>query len=121
MAEVLNLIKKGEYPEASELLENSYFNFLKEDAAFFRNIPEKELTDILLNKHNYTNDHLEILAGLFNAEAELNKATGNKKDCLEYSGKALVLFKFVDRESRTYSAERQKIIEEIRDRLKQLS
>jgi hypothetical protein len=121
MAEVLNLIKKGEYPEASELLQNSYFNFLKEDAAFFRNIPEKELTDILLNKHNYTNDHLEILAGLFNAEAELNKSTGNKKNCLEYSGKALILFEFVDRESRTYSAERQKIIEEIRDRLKQLS
>jgi hypothetical protein len=121
LAEVMRLIKKGEYGEASSQLENSYYNFLKEDAAFFRNIPEKELTDKLLQEHNYTNDHLEILAELFNAEAELGQAKGNTKESLEYSRKALVLFEFVDRELKTYSAERLKKIEEIRNRLKQLN
>jgi hypothetical protein len=121
LAEVMRLIKKGEYGEASSRLENSYYNFLKKDAAFFRNIPEKELTDRLLLEHNYTNDHLEILAELFNAEAELGMAKGNQEESLEYSRKALVLFEFVDRELKTYSAERLKKIEEIRNRLKQLN
>lgn len=118
---VLDLIKKGELKEAAVELENSYYNFLKEDAAFFRNLPENDLTVRLLDEHNYTNDHLEILAGLFNAEAVLCKARSAREDCLEYSRKSLLLFEFVDKKSRTYSAERLKTIEEIRDRIKNLS
>ncbi len=121
IAEILKLIKKGEYNEASVRLGNSYYDFLKEDAAFFRNIPEKELTKKLLKEHNYTNGHLEILAELFNAEAELDKAKSNKSDSLEYSRKALLLFEFIDGELKTYSAERLKKIEEIKDRLRQLN
>ncbi len=121
LSDVLKLIKKGDFDKASEWLENSYYDFLKEDAIFFRNIPEKELTDRLLQDHNYTNSHLEILAELFNAEAELGEAKGKRRESLEYSRKALVLFEFIDRELRTYSAERLKKIEEIRNRLKQLN
>ena len=35
LAEVLQLIKKDSYGEASEMLEHSYYDFLKEDAALF--------------------------------------------------------------------------------------
>ena len=119
IAEVLKLIKKGELSEASERLNSIYYDILREDSAYFRNIPENELTDKLLEHHNYTNGHLEILAGLFNAEAELNMSMGKKMECLEYSRKALLLYEFVDRENRTYSAERLKTMEDIRDRLKQ--
>lgn len=118
IAEVLNLIRKGDFDKATDQLEKSYYDFLKEDAVFFRNIPEKELTGKLIREHNYTNGHLEILAELFNAEAELGLAKGNKTESLEFSRKALILFDFVDRESRTYSAERLRKIEDIRNRLK---
>jgi len=121
IAEVLRLIKKGEHSEASERLDSIYYDILKEDAAYFRNIPENELTGKLLEHHNYTNGHLEILAGLFNAEAELNMAMGKNPECLEYSRKALLLFEFVDKENRTYSTERLKTIEDIRYRIKRLS
>jgi hypothetical protein len=43
IAGVLGLIKKGDYQNARNTLEQAYYNFLKEDAAFFRNIPTEKL------------------------------------------------------------------------------
>jgi len=120
LAALLKLIKKGEYTEASEMLENSYYDFLKEDAAFFRNIPEDMLTQKLLHEHNYTNSHLEILAELFNAEAELKYALGDKPGSLVFSRKSLIIFEFIDREYKTYSEERIRKMEEIRERITKL-
>ena len=117
IAGVLGLIKKGDYKQASEKLGRIYYDMLKEDAAYFRAIPEEELTYKLLQEHNYTNDHLEILAELFNTEAELDLAQGNKTGSLEYSGKALILFKFIDAEQKTYSLERIKKMTVIRERI----
>ena len=117
LAEVMRLIKKGGYEKASDMLEHSYYDFLKEDAAFFRNIPEEKLTDKLLKVHNYTNGHLEILAELFNAEAELEMARGKKKECIEYSRKALRLFEFLDAELKTYSEDRLSKIETLKKRI----
>jgi hypothetical protein len=93
---------------------------LKEDAAIFRAIPADELTNNLLKEHNYTNGHLEILAELFNAEAELEMAQGNKPGCAEYSGKSLVLFEFIDREQKTYYPERDQKMTALRERIKSL-
>ena len=92
IAGILRLIKKGEFELATEKLENVYNKMLKEDSAFFRDIPENELTDRLLHQHNYTNGHLEVLAELFNAEAELRLARGNKTGSREYSRRSLRLF-----------------------------
>lgn len=117
IAGILGLIKKGEYKQASDQLGKIYYDMLKEDAAFFRTIPEDELTPKLLKEHNYTNGHLEILAELFNAEAELELAQGNRSGCLEYSKKSLILFKFVDREQKTYSLERTEKMAAIRNRI----
>ncbi|HKK43497.1 MAG TPA: hypothetical protein VJ963_13865, partial [Bacteroidales bacterium] len=71
--------------------------------------------------HNYTNNHLEILAELFNAEAELSLARGNNKACLEYSGKSLILFEFVDAEQKLYSLDRINKMEHIRKRIEKVS
>jgi hypothetical protein len=117
---VLGLIKKGEYKKASEQLGKIYYDMLKEDAAFFRNIPIEELTKKLLAEHNYTNGHLEILAELFNAEAELELAQGNRSECLEYSKKSLVLFEFIDREQKTYIPERDKKMKAINERIEEI-
>jgi len=106
LAAILGLVKGGDIHAAAESLDNLYFDILKEDAAFFRGIPEEKLTEKLLKEHNYTNGHLEILAELFNAEAELCLARNDKSGVLEYSRKSLRLFEFIDSEYKTYSQER---------------
>jgi hypothetical protein len=120
IAGILGLIKKGEFEKAADKLENLYLDMLKEDSAFFRDIPADELTDRLLHQHNYTNGHLEILAELLNAEAELCLAQGNKTGSLEYSRRSLRLFEFIDAEYKTYSQDRLDKIASIQNRIKML-
>jgi predicted translin family RNA/ssDNA-binding protein len=120
IAGILGLIKKGEFEKATEKLENLYLGLLKEDSAFFRDIPADELTDRLLHQHNYTNGHLEVLAELLNAEAELCSAQSNKTGSLEYSRRSLRLFEFIDAEYKTYSQDRLDKIAAIQNRIKML-
>ena len=121
IAAIIGKIRKGDYKQASDELVNIYYDVLKEDASFFRTIPEENLTIKLLQDHNYTNGHLEILAELFNAEAELSLAQGNKPNSIEYSRKSLILFEFIDREQKTYSHERINKMDAIRKRIGTLS
>jgi hypothetical protein len=118
---VFGLARKGDFQQATEKLERIYYDMLKEDAAFFRSIPKEDLTHKLLDEHNYTNGHLEILAELFNAEAELAFAQGNPHGCLEYSEKALLLFEFIDLKQKTLSMDRLDKMSNIRDRITNLS
>lgn len=111
IAGILGKIKKGEYQQASNALENAYYNFLKEDASFFRKLNKEELTEKLLVEHNYTHGHLEMLAELFNAEAELLWAKGNRSESIYYFEKALLLFEFVSKDSRSFSLDKQSKIQ----------
>jgi hypothetical protein len=120
IAGVLGLIMKGDFKRASKELGDIYYQMLREDSSFFRTIPADKLTDTLLHKHNYTNGHLEILAELFNAEAELELSQGNKSGSLEYSKKSLILFEFIDNAQKTYSFEREKKMTDIRKRIETL-
>lgn len=120
LAGIFGLVKKGDLTEASEKLDRIYYDILKEDAAFFRSIPTADLTRKLIGEHNYTNGHLEILAELFNAEAELELAQGNQAGAIEFSEKALLLFEFIDLQQKTLSAERLDKIAAIRERIDNL-
>ncbi|MDP4224414.1 MAG: hypothetical protein Q8868_13990 [Bacteroidota bacterium] len=120
IAGIMGLIRKGELKKASKELSDVYRQMLREDSSFFSAIPAEELTDTLLQQHNYTNGHLEILAELFNAEAELKLAQGNKTGSLEYSLKSLMLFEFIGREQKTFSFEREEKIDGIRKRIENL-
>ncbi|MCU0379504.1 MAG: hypothetical protein MUC78_14735 [Bacteroidales bacterium] len=117
LAALFGMIRRGEFTQASEKLERIYFDMLKEDASFFRSIPKEDLTHKLLEEHNYTNGHLEILAELFNAEAELAASQGNPKGCLEYSEKSLLLFEFIDLQQKTLSLDRLDKMTAIRNRI----
>ena len=114
---ILGIIKKGDLDIAGEKINNLYYDFLKEDAAFFTTIPAKDLTTKLLKEHNYNNGHLEMLAWLFDAEAELELARGNEKLCIEFSQKELILFEFIDNEQNTYSLERAEKIKALKKRI----
>ncbi|MCK9206221.1 MAG: hypothetical protein M0P66_03840 [Salinivirgaceae bacterium] len=117
IAGILGKIKKGEYQQASIALENAYYNFLKEDASFFRNLNKEELTEKLLVEHNYTHGHLEMLAELFYAEAELLLAKGNRSGSIAYFEKALLLFEFVSKDSRSFSLDKQSKIQIIMQKI----
>ena len=117
---ILGLIKKGDLDIAGEKIDNLYYDFLKEDSAFFTSIPAGELTEKLLQEHNYTHGHIEILAWLFDAEAELELARGNRKMSLEFSRKSLILFEFIENEQKSYSFDREGKLKMIRNRIKSL-
>ena len=106
IAGIMGLIRKGEFPKAEQSIENAYQDILKQDASFFQKIPKEALTDKLIREHNYTNNHLEILAELFYAQAELSLAQGNREDSLSFYEKALILLDFVVKESKTFSIEK---------------
>jgi hypothetical protein len=120
IAGILGLIRKGEFPKASKALENAYYDFLKEDAAFFRRIPKEKLTDELIGEHNYTNGHLEILAELFYTEAELLYAEQKHAESKVFYEKALLLFEFIEKETETYSVAKKLKMTAIQDRILEL-
>jgi hypothetical protein len=103
---IIGLITRGDLKLADEKLNEAYYTMLRKDAWFFQNIPLDDLTKTLIEEHNYTNDHLEILAELFYAEATLRYANNNRTDSLLYYKKSLALFEFIDLANRTYSDER---------------
>lgn len=117
IAAILGKVRKGELDHASAQLENLYYDVLREDAAYFRNLDAKDITTTILKDHNYTNGHLEILSELFNAEAELCLARSDKKGCLDYSAKSLSILEFIDSEMKTYSLERINKMESLRKRI----
>lgn len=107
IAAMLGLIKGGKLDKAQERLENTYHEVLREDASFFTKIPKEALTQTLLEKHHYTNDHLEILSELFYVQAELYYAKKELEKSLEFYEKALILLQFIMDESTTFSFEKE--------------
>jgi hypothetical protein len=116
IAGIMGLIKNKKFDEASEKLGRIYYEMLKQDAAFFRDLPPEEISEKLLEDHNYTNGHLEILAELFYVESELRIASGDKPGCHDFSLKSLKLFDFIDRVSKTYSFDRMAKMRKLEER-----
>lgn len=117
IARILGLIKKGDLQQAERLLDNAYYNFLKQEAAYFKTLDKEKLTTELMQQHNFTHHHLEILAELFLAEAELSFSKGNQSTSIEYYEKALLLFEFLMNESKAYSAEKLSKIALIKEKI----
>lgn len=117
IAAIFNLIKKGKFEQASQAIENVYHDLLKEDSCYFKNIPKERLTTALIQDHNYTNGHLQIVAELFFAEAELEYAKGLHTESKEFYEKSLFLFEFIEHESKTLSIERHNKMDLIRNRI----
>lgn len=121
IAGILGLIKKGDFQKASQSLDNAYFDYLKQDASFFKNVPKEDLTIKLLKEHNFNNGHLEILFELFYAQAELSNAKGNQIESLIFYEKSLVLLNFVIKESKTFSIEKQSKVSIIQNQIAKIN
>jgi hypothetical protein len=120
VAGILGMLKKGQLDRASEAIEHAFVDILREDAAFFIAIPPEELTEVLLREHNYTRGHLEVLAELFYAQAELMYAQGNGTGSLGYFNRSMKLLEFVMKESNTFSFAKQERLKQIRTRVAEL-
>lgn len=119
IAALLGKIKKGETKIAAEQIEQYYNEFLKQDAAFFSKIPIDNLTDTLLNEHNYTNEHLQILAELFYAEGELYLKSGKIENALLNLKKSLKLNEYIDATLKTFDLKRNERIILLQNKIKE--
>ena len=117
---IFGLITRGDYRQAEKKLNEAFYTMLRKDSWFFHDIPVEKLTKTLIEDHNYTNNHLLILAELLHAEAELQFTRNNKTDSLQNFQKSLALFEFVDEAYRTYSEERLAKMEDIRKKIKDI-
>lgn len=120
ISSILGYIKNGKFKRASQAIENAYQTMLKEDASFFQNIPVDQLTSRLIQKHHYTNGHLEILAELFLAEAELKFAKDKKAKSIELYSRSIILFDFLEKATKIYSEERKSKTNTIRKKITEI-
>ncbi len=120
VAGILGLIKKGDFPKATQTIENAFQDLLKEDAAFFNTIPLADLTRDLIQKHHYTNGHLEILSELFYAQAELTCAQGEHSSGLQYYQKSIMLLEFVIEDSNAFSVDKKSRLLSMQKRITEL-
>lgn len=121
IAGLLGKFRKGETAHAREDMDKLYNEFLKEDSALFLSLPREKLTWSLLKSHDYTHGHLEILAMLFDAEAELASIEGRLKEAVDLSEKSIILFDFISGEKRTFSFEQEERIARISKRIEELN
>ena len=120
LAGILGLIRKGDTKQASDKLRKVYGDFLKENSEPLRSIPEEDLLSQLGTRENFTAGHYEMLAEIFRAEGELCHATGDLDGARAFYRKSLLLFRHADRESRTYSRDRQDKMEKLQEGLENL-
>jgi predicted translin family RNA/ssDNA-binding protein len=116
---IFGKISKGSFNQAEESIREAYLTMLRKDSSFFQNIPSEKLTTTLIQDHNYTNAHLEILAELLYAEATLLYAENKKAESYPYFLKACRLFEFVEEAYRTFSQERLDKMSVIEMRIKE--
>lgn len=119
VAGILGLIKKGDFQTAQKNIDQAFYNYLQQDAGFFSSLPTQELTTTLLEEHNYSEGHLEILSELIYAQAELTKAQ-NHSESLDWFEKALIIKEFLQTHSGAFSFEREARIELIQQRINEL-
>jgi tetratricopeptide (TPR) repeat protein len=117
IAGILKLIKTGELNQASQALQNAYGVAFKHEALNLKTIPEEKLLATLVLEHQYTTGHLEMLAELFYAEAEILLAEKEITESISFYRKSLALYEYIDKDYRAYSQARQDRIQAIKDRI----
>lgn len=121
IAAIFARIKNKDFEEAAEVLENSYQTLLRTDASFFYAIPTNDLTQTLIEEHNYTNGHLEILSELLLAEGELRFAEQKWAQSLHCFQKSKILMAFLELNSKSHSLSRQSNLKLIAKRIEEIS
>jgi hypothetical protein len=109
---IFNFRKKGEKEEAEEQI-RYFYNYLKLETKFQeKNI--ESLLDYLVSEKKFTNDHLEMIAFVLKEQGELEVNASQK---LDFFRKSYFLLEKVDRESTSFSMDRQMKLAELKEYL----
>lgn len=109
ISKIIRYRKKGENENAQNEI-NYFYSCLKIDEDI-KTMNIETLFDLLVNIKKLTNEHIEMVAYVLMEQGELSKSMENK---LDFFRKAYFLFDKVDRESITFSMDRQLKMAELR-------
>ncbi len=109
---IFNFRKKGEKEEAEEQI-RYFYNYLKLETRIQEKSIES-LLDYLVSEKKFTNNHLEMIAFVLKEQGELAEDSAQK---LDFFRKAYFLLEKVDRESTSFSMDRQMKLAELREYL----
>ena len=93
---------------------------MKQDSAFFCKIPIENLSKELIQIHNYTSGHLNIISQLFFAQADLIYTAEKFRESLDYYERSVILLDFVIIESGTFYFQKQSKQQYIRSRINEI-
>ncbi len=109
---ILRYRKKGEKENAEEEIKY-FYNILKIETDF-ESMNIEELMNYLQHKKKFTNEHLEMIAFVMKEQGELAENTEKQ---IDFFRKSYFILNQVDRESTTFSMDRQMKIAELREYL----
>lgn len=112
IAKIFRYRKKGEIENAEEEIKY-FYSILKIDEDV-RTLSIEELLNLLENAKKLTNEHIEMVAYVLKEQGELSS---NKKEKLDFFRKSFFLLEKVERESVSFSMDRQMKIAELRESL----
>ena len=109
---IFNFRKKGQKEEAEEQI-RYFYNYLKLETKIQEKSIES-LLDYLVSEKKFTNNHLEMVAFVLKEQGELAE---NSEQKLDFFRKAWFLLDKVDRESTSFSMDRQMKLAELKEYL----
>lgn len=109
---IINFRKKGQKEEAEEQIRYFYQYLKLETKILEKNI--EELVEFLVSEKKFSNSHIEMIAFVLKEQGELEEEFGQK---LDFFRKAYFLLEKVDRESTSFSMDRQMKMAELREYL----
>jgi len=109
---IFSFRKKGQKKEAEEQIRYFYNSLKIETKIQEKNI--EELVEFLVSEKKFTNSHIEMIAFVLKEQGELEEKPEQK---LDFFKKAYFLLEKVDRESTSFSMDRQMKLAELRDYL----
>lgn len=107
---IINFRRKGQHQEADEQI-NSFYSYLNLEKEISEMSIESLLNYLVIEK-KFTNNHIEMIAFVLKEQGELAQ---NDEHKLDFFRKAYFLLEKTDRESTSFSMERQVTLAELRN------
>lgn len=114
LAKAAQMIDDDDLENAEKQIKKTY-DLLKANPAW-NTLPLPDLVKAL-EKADFDDHRMEILADLFKVEAQLKEAENLPRKAYEYFIKSLAIYEYVDKNSTTYSFERIAKIDDLKERL----
>jgi len=113
IAAMLGLRDKGFPEDALRLADETYKELLGFDVEELAIMPVEEFVE-LVRKHGYTSSHLEIMARLAHETANAMNTRADSENSNSFYEKTLQLYYLLNEKDKTFSFEREMIIDELK-------